>query len=368
MKKSVLIAPNAFKECAGSVEAAEIIKSCFNTDEYDLYLLPLSDGGDGFLEVCSLKFKAKIRQAVFPAPNGETQIVVPFAIRNGIVYIESAKVVGLNLISPEARDPLYYNTAGLGLLLKYISDNISEVREVIVGIGGTGTNDFGIGAASAFGIKLLNKDDIAIAPLPINFLNIKKIIYPTEKPPFKIKAVVDVNNQLLGELGATRMFARQKGASDDDIILMEKGFENICSLLERDGLISSAEKLSGAGGGLAAGLQAFFGAQVVFSKDFIINDLELKTFEDMDIVITGEGRFDKQSLMNKAPGVIVHYFKDSHSRVFIICGSAEENIQKTLPGNVKVIEMQEFFDSTEDSIKNFVHGISLACGKLKTLI
>jgi glycerate kinase len=365
MKKSILVAPNAFKECADSVEAANIIKNFFNEDEYSISLVPLTDGGDGFLHVCSLKFGAQVVEINVPAPYGKKQIKVPFGINNDTVYIESARVTGLNLIPLIERKPLCLNTFGLGSLLEHISNNCREVKQVVIGIGGTGTNDLGIGAAAALGLKLFDKDNKELEPLPANYVNVKRIDYSDRKLPYVLKAVVDVDNKLLGEKGAARTFAKQKGASNDDINLMEEGFENICSILVNDGVISSADKLNGAGGGLAAGLRAFFNADLIFSEDFILNELGLGSVsQKIDIVITGEGRFDRQSLMNKAPGVIVNYFKNSQSEVFVVCGSAEKGIRTELPANIKIIEMQKYFASPEESIRRYREGIAKACEEI----
>jgi glycerate 2-kinase len=371
MKKKLLIAPNAFKECADSVESANLIKGCFLENNFKFIAMPLTDGGDGFLKVCRDKFNTETLAITIPALFSLGSVAVPVEVsENGdVIYVESAKVVGLNLIPINDRNPAEINTAGLGIMLKHIAENLKAVKKVVIGVGGTATNDFGIGVAAIFGLKLFDNEKNELDPLPANYMHVKKIEYPPAKIPFEIEAVVDVDNNLLGSRGATKMFAKQKGAGDKDIKIMEKGFENICDLLVRDGVITSPDKLNGAGGGLAAGLQVFFNAGLIYSEDFILNYIGIRDVPpENTIVITGEGRFDRQSLMKKAPGVIVNYFGNTASKVFIICGSAEEGIKDEIPGNIEVIEMIKYFSSPEESIKNFKKGIELACEEIKRKI
>jgi glycerate kinase len=368
MKKKLLIAPNAFKECADSVETADLIKFCFIEKNFNILTMPLSDGGDGFLKVCRDKFRTETIEVIIPALFGSGNITVPFEVSESgdIIYIESAKVVGLNLIPASDRNPSQINASGLGILLKHITDNFNIVKKIVIGIGGTATNDFGIGAVSIFGLKLFDNEKNELDPLPANYMHVKKIEYPRTKFSFEIEAVVDVDNNLLGGRGATKMFAKQKGAGDNDIKIMEKGFKNICDILVKDGVINSTDKLNGAGGGLAAGLQVFFNAGLIYSEDFILNYIGIRDVHpENTVVITGEGRFDRLSLMKKAPGVIVNHFGNTDTKVFVICGSAEEGIKDEIPGNIEVIEMLKHFSTVEDSIKNFKKGIELACEEIK---
>jgi len=371
MKKNLIIAPNSFKECADSTEIAELITSNFNAQFFDIQSFPLSDGGDGFLSVCKKKFNTKTILINIPKPYGFGSFDVPseYSDTSKTLYIESAKVLGLNIIPPDERKPALLNSKGLGVLINKAANLLPELKKISIGIGGTGTNDFGIGAASECGLKLLDGNDIEIKPLPVNYINAAKLVMPANKYKFVFEAVVDVDNRLLGKQGATRTFARQKGASDEEIEVMEKGFENICNLLKTNSIITSPDNLNGAGGGLAAGLQVFFNAKLKFSRDFIFTDLGINSIhKNGNIVITGEGKFDLQSLMDKAPGVIIDYFTNSDSEVYVICGIAETEVLKKLPANVKVIEMTKYFSSGAESIKEFKTGIKKACKEIQNFV
>jgi glycerate kinase len=371
MKKNLIIAPNSFKECADSTEAAELISHNFNKLNFSIKSLPLSDGGDGFLKVCRNTFKTKSFLVNIPAPFGENSINVPveYSEKDGTLYIESAKVLGLNLIPPAERKPAELNSRGLGVLLEKAESIFPGLKKINIGIGGTGTNDFGIGAAAEFGLKLTDINRAELKLYPINYINAAAIIMPSTRHKFIIEAVVDVDNRLLGKNGATRTFAKQKGASDEEIEIMESGFENICRLLVKNNIITSSDKLNGAGGGLAAGLQVFMGAEIKYSRDFILNDIGAGTIlRNGNIVITGEGKFDRQSLMDKAPGVIIDYFGNSDSPVFVICGIADAEVLTKLPGNVTVIEMQKYFSSAAESIREFKTGIKKACNEIQDII
>ncbi|MFO7444837.1 MAG: glycerate kinase [Ignavibacteriaceae bacterium] len=367
----ILIVPNSFKECANSVDTALLIKENFTDSRFKIILKPVSDGGDGFLEVCRENYDLEIRPCEISSPYSNDKIICKIgADKTGkTVYVESAKVLGLNLIPPGKRKPMELNSKGLGEVFNFVQQKYPSAEKVIIGIGGTGTNDLGLGAAGVFGLRLLDADGNNLEIIPRNYIKAHQLVWKNPILPFKFEIIVDVDNSLLGETGAAKTFAKQKGASDDDIEVMEKGFANILNLLKGNDLLSSSKKLNGAGGGLAAGLQVFFNAEIKYANNFILADLNVKDISPEDlIVITGEGKFDSQSLMNKAPGIIIENFKDSQAQVFVICGIAEENIENKISGNVKVIEMKKYFSSAEESIKNFTSGLQKACSEIKNFL
>ena len=134
-------------------------------------------------------------------------------------------------------------------------------------------------------------------------------------------------------------------------------------------MIDSVENLSGAGGGLAAGLSIFFNAKLKSAKEFILKDLSIsKIKNDIDYVVTGEGYFDAQSLMEKGTGIIIDEFKDSAKKIFLVCGRIDQKVKEKLNGNVYCIELQKYFSSKEESINNFENGIELACKEIKNCL
>ncbi len=371
----ILIAPNSFKECVDSIEVSNMIEKSLRKEfashgefEFQLIKKPITDGGDGFLNVCKKIFGLIILKYKITSPYNDSKIVCPigYCSDKKRIFIESAKVLGISLIPKEKRIPTSLSSKGIGELLKRISDDVKDngvkVDEIIIGIGGTGTNDLGLGALEAFGLKLIDKNEEALKVIPQNFLSARKIIWKKPDLPFSLKTILDVDNPLLGDKGAARVFARQKGASDEDIDLLEKGFRNILQLLDWNE--DNKKFLSGAGGGLAAGLSLFLDAEYIPAQDFILKNLKISPEEKYDCVITGEGSFDSQSLLNKGAMIIVKAFKNSGIPIYILSGKKTGTL--SLGCNVQIVELSKYFHSEEESIKNIDIGISLACKEIST--
>jgi len=366
--KKILLAPNAFKECADSVEITRILSSELRKSiDWQIIEVPLSDGGDGFLQVCEMLFQGN--RLTYLIKNIYDEQLIPIDViyskKNKSVYIESAEVLGLKKTPGEFRNPILLNSKGLGDLTHLIKSDISsgkiDVKKVIIGIGGTATVDFGLGAASVFGLKLLDNDNNKLEVIPANYIKVKEIEYCKPAFPFELKVVADVKTPLFGKNNAIEMYSKQKGANLNHIEELIKGFTNIYNLLLNNNLMHSDKQLNGAGGGLAAGLEVFFGAEIISSKIFI-DEILLSGIEknSIDAVITGEGAFDEQSLQDKGAHIIIEKFKEFDKPIFLICGTIEKSVADNLPPVVKVIELVDFFNSEEDSIKYYETGLQKA--------
>jgi glycerate kinase len=368
---NILVAPNSFKECTDSAELADIISSClFRSPGLNIISKPVSDGGDGFLSVCQKNFGLKKIYYKIPAPfnPGIIRCTVGNNKKNKNLFIESANVLGLKIIPPEKRHPLVLSSRGLGVLLNKILKDVKkgklEVNKVTIGIGGTGTNDLGIGMLSELGMKLIDKNNSVLEPIPVNFKTAAKILWKKPQFPFRIKLVTDVNNSLLGSEGAALVYGRQKGLTTKEIKIADAGFEHIIRISKKEGIIGGTEFISGAGGGLAAGFQLFLGSELILSDKFVLSSLGINKSKNISIVITAEGRFDTQSFRNKATGTIIKKFSNSAVKIFLICGSIEKKALGLLPENVYPLELSKYFDSKADSIKNYKKGIKLACEEI----
>ncbi|MCX7797401.1 MAG: glycerate kinase [Melioribacter sp.] len=371
---NVLVAPNSFKECADAVELVAIFKSAFETytpselkNQINFLYKPISDGGDGFLEVCKYYYGLELFHFDIPYPFGKEKFSCPvgYSIDKKLLFIESAEVLGLKRIPKDFRNPLELSSRGMGELLIQIINSIDsglfDVKHVIIGIGGTGINDLGLGMMEAFGLEIYDEHDNKLEVLPKNFTNVKKIIVPQVELPFDIEVILDVENPLLGKKGACRAFAQQKGASKEDVIKLEKGFQNILKELELNE--DFINKLSGAGGGLAAGFKIFFNSNEKYGEEFIKKDLEINSKNlNCNLVITGEGKFDFQSAMNKAVMVILNDFVDKNIPIYLVCGEVEGELPDN--ENIHLIELAEYFESSEESIENIVEGIDIAAKKI----
>lgn len=376
MKKKLLIAPNSFKEAADSDKVARLFYKFLNEDSsLSLEILPISDGGDGFLNVCRSAFNLELLKYKITTAYDESTFdcEVGYDIERKRIYIESARILGLRVIPKEKRNPLILSSKGIGDLFLKIIDDIKlekiSVEEVIIGVGGTGTNDLGLGVCSRFGLELYDifgkKDKI----IPEYYYRIRDINWNAPQIPFKIFVVIDVENPLLGRMGASRIFGPQKGANKGEVEVMELGFNKIVNILKNKKLEHSFDKLSGAGGGLAAGLHMFFDSSSIKAVEFIRKQLKLdEKVEDTDIIITGEGNFDKQSMYGKGAGIVLKLGTDLNKKVILCCGRVDRNVADRLAGKVNVIELISFFGSEEESISNFEKGIELASKKIQSLL
>jgi len=373
MSITILISPDSFKECISSVKLSSLIAEEFDDLQgVNSILKPISDGGDGFLEVCRIHFGGEILNYKISTPYDNSELVCPVLYNNDskTIYIESADVLGLKIVPAEFRKPLKLSSKGLGELLLKIENDIAArkiaVKRIIIGIGGTATIDMGIGACSALGLKLYDEDNKEILPLPENFNKVKFIEWKERNFPFQIELILDVDKPLLGKTGATNVFGHQKGASESDIETLENGFNNIVNLLRNNKITDSANKLYGAGGGIPSLLSSLLNATNRSAKNFILNDLGISKLKGkVDFVITGEGAFDNQSLMGKGAGIILEEFENECDKVFLLCGIIRSELKKKLPGNIFPIEISTFFANKDESILNIESGIRLACIKIK---
>jgi len=373
-KFNILIAPNSFKGCADSVEISEYIKgSLFKLlpeeikANIEFILKPVSDGGDGFLQVCQRNFGIEFLHFEISNPYNNEKFFCPVGYYQNTktIYIESAEVLGSKLIPDEFKKPLSLSSKGMGDLLlqiyNFAIDGVMDVEKVIIGIGGTGTNDLGIGMMEAFGLELYDAKDNMLEVLPRNFSKVEKIVVPEVILPFKLEIILDVDNSLLGIDGSSLLFAEQKGATDEEAKEMEKGFSHILDELEVDEETQS--NLNGAGGGLAAAMKIFFDAEEKYADQFIKDDLKVDTVTyDADLVITGEGKLDSQTFLNKGAFIIVNEFAQKSVPIIFLCGSSEGDLPKV--ENLKVIELDEYFDSIEESIEKIDEGIDIASRKI----
>lgn len=368
MNKKILLAPNSFKESADSVTISNFLSHQLRSlVKYSIIEKPISDGGDGFLSVCEKLFGGK--RVTYSIKNNYCEQMSPVDIiyvkSDNTVYIESAEVIGLKKIPAKHRNPMELTTAPLGRLLKILVQDVQEnkfrIDKVIIGVGGTATIDFALGVASEFGLKIFNNKGLELDVKPINFTRIDSIQFEVKFLPFNISLVVDVETPLFGNNNAIKLYSEQKGADSDDILKLIKGFSNIYNILQNKEITEIPEQLNGAGGGLAAGMEIFFNAELIRSKDFI-NDQILNNinFNEIWAVITGEGAFDTQSLENKGAYAVIQKFMGTDIPVFLICGKFEKSVLPELPKNVIVIELSKYFKSLDESIRNYETGLKKA--------
>lgn len=358
----ILLAPNSFKECALSTTVVNLLSYELKNrlpDYCNIIEKPLSDGGDGFWDICKNYFGlSRFAKLTIPDCKNEKEIEIEAALdktgRN--VFLESAQIFGLKLVPPEKRNPKFLSSVGLGFALRKIASSFKNVSDIFIGLGGTAINDLGAGALHSLGLEFLDQNNRAFFPFPIEYAKIRKLDYAGIIHLPKLHFIIDVDNPLMGENGATRIYGQQKGITPDDFGLYDRFFEKIMKHSKNK---IPPDLLSGAGGGVAAGFKLFYDVEIISSETFILEHLGINSSLKPDILITGEGQLDGQTFEGKGIGVLIKEFDDA--RLFIICGKSCVKIENK---KIKVIELEKYFDSTEESISNFERGICKAAEEI----
>lgn len=272
----IVIAPDSFKECMSSPQVAAAMGEAVRRrwPEAQVLEIPLADGGEGTLEVLAKAMHARPMQARVHDPLGRI-IQARYAMAGDTALIEVARAVGLSLLSPAERNPLKASSAGLGELL--LAAHGQGCRHFIIGLGGTATCDGGTGMLSVPGIGKLKDAGFEL--------------------------LCDVDAPFLGPRGAARVFAPQKGAGPEAVEMLEARMqEQAARLLAETGMDVSGMPGAGAAGGLAGALMAVFGGRRVSGIARVLDLVRFKeNIRDADLLITGEGKSDAQTLMGKVP-------------------------------------------------------------------
>lgn len=370
----ILIAPNSFKDCADSITIAEFIRdNLVNLTKDELIVKPISDGGDGFLNVCKFYFGGETINYKVSSAYDDSTIVCPvlYCEKRKEIYLESADVLGLKVVPLNNRKPLRLTSKGLGELLKKIEAGIQhskvDVRKVFLGVGGTATIDMGMGMMGELGLKLLNESGKEINVLPENFGLVRSISYQPVKFSFELIPVIDVTNPLLGPIGGVRVFGSQKKADEESIRIIEENFNHLINTLQTNGLAVLNNLLSGAGGGIPAAFQIFYHSNLMLSSEFIKFHLGLKNYtasSEIEFVVTGEGAYDYQSGFGKGVSVLLQLFGSTSKKIFLVCGKIDSESSRNFPENIFPIELRMYFSSDYDSVVNFKEGIKMACKEI----
>lgn len=346
----ILIACDKMKGTFSSKQLGEMIENAIKEkySDSETEVLQVSDGGDGFIE--SLRWRNNYSRWEFLSVNAaqrKIQSKYLYNIYNHTAILESALTLGISKLAVKEKNILQNNSYGLGHDIKRVIE-VRHPQKIVVGIGGTSTNDLFLGAASALGFKFLNKDGNEVAPLPKNFLNIKQIIPTTEYTDKEFMAAVDVQNPLLGNLGATKIYAAQKGASPEDIDYLEDALAHIAMIIKADlGVDLTQINGAGAGGGIGGGMAAFLNAKIISGADFILDNLEIdKKISESDLAITGEGSFDSQSLMGKITGNIIQRCQKQNKNTLIVSGLYDGT---PLPSNCSITALFEQKPDTKNA-------------------
>ena len=340
----ILVLPNAFKGSLSAIKAAQTLARALQK-KHEVRALPVSDGGDGFLDFFKT-LDPQAKQIVFTAKNAflknkKTSFLLLSAHKTAVV--ETARVCGLGNAKQQELDPLGASSFGVGqALLQAVQHG---AKTIYVGLGGVACNDGGAGMAAACGAKLYDKngEELPLGAEPL--LRVKSADLSALRKNFagvKIYGVADVTNPLLGPKSSAKVFGPQKGATPGQVKLLDKAMSAWARTLTAAGASNPARAVStAAAGAIGAGLYACFGAQLILGSDFLFKKAGLeKYFPWADLVITGEGKLDKQTFYGKAPLAVLQLAHKYHKPVLFICGKLDEKAlsrQNLAPQQIAVL-------------------------------
>lgn len=369
----------AFDKCKGSLSAREIcslakdvISSRSSLDH--VQTMPLTDGGEGFADLLtnakdgsfqsvfakdSLGREKEVKFGIISSADVESDLqeFINLPCPGNIAVIEMSSIAGLADLMEEERNPWLTSTFGVGQLLKHCDK--FEVSLILLGIGGSSTNDMGVGALSSLGVKFMDRDGHPVPfPSPETWSNIKEI--STENlstlPPIRIAC--DVSNQLLGEGGATYQFGLQKGLYPDRKQEMEEEMLHMSAALAtafQKPLSFREQEGSGAAGGVGYGLSLAFDTSFVSGFSLISKWFNLEeAVKESDLILTGEGRFDRTSLYGKGPFEIIRMASNYGKNIILLAGSVEsEAVEecKTKFPNIEVVSFGNAKLSLNENLK-----------------
>lgn len=326
-----VIAPDSFKESLTALEVATAIETGFKRvfPDADYVKLPMADGGEGTVQSLVDATQGKLIECEVTAPLGDK--VKSFFGLSGdgkTAIIEMAAASGLHLVPPEKRNPLLTTSYGTGELIKLALD--LGVESFILGIGGSATNDGGVGMLQALGMQCLDSQDKPIGFGGAELANIVKIDVQQLDPRLQqvhIEVACDVNNPLCGECGASTIFGPQKGATSEMVKQLDAALSHFAEIAERDcGKQIRDHAGAGAAGGMGGGLLLLPSVQLKAGIQIVLDRLRLIDYvKDADVVITGEGRIDAQSIMGKTPIGVARTAKQFNKPVIAIAGCLRED-------------------------------------------
>ncbi|MEJ7680839.1 MAG: glycerate kinase [Segetibacter sp.] len=332
----ILIAPNAFKNSLNANDAAEAIKSGLMQSKLQCTTecFPIADGGDGTAELIIKKCGGQIAAATVEDPL-RRNINASFGLidKGTTAVIEMADASGLRLLKNDELDPLHATSYGTGELIKHALDK--GVSKIIIAMGGSATVDGGTGILDALGARFLNAEGEVLSKMPESLVNLSRIdLSKIDERVYQCSFFVlcDVDNKLLGSEGAAAVFGPQKGASGEEVKMLEISLEKFAAIaFQQTGKDLSQTKYGGTADGAAAGLYTFLNAELVNGIDHF---LQLTHFSEelakSDIVITGEGSIDEQTLQGKGPFGVADRAKKKGVEVIGLAGKVPLNRHQDL--------------------------------------
>lgn len=364
--KKIIIIPDSFKGSASSFEICNYIEKGILKviKDADIIKIPVADGGEGTVESILYAAGGNIKKINVKNPEGKIIEAKYGIIDKEKAVIEMAEASGLTLVDNKTRNPLKYSTYGTGEFIKDAINN-NNIKEILIGIGGSATNDCGIGMANALGYKFLDKDNNELEAIAENMIKVADIDDSNvDKRIFDIKitAACDVKNPLYGKNGATAVYGKQKGVTEETFDILDDGLKNIAKIIkEKFGKEIDYIEGAGAAGGLGGGLVAFCNAQLKSGIDAVLDIIDFeKKIKDASLIITGEGAIDGQTKEGKVPVGVAK--RAGNIPVIAIVGEIREGaeivydlgIKSIMPLCTKAMTLEESISNTSVLVENAV--------------
>jgi glycerate kinase len=324
----ILVAADSFKDAlpASAVCAAIAAGLKQRDSEISVTEFPLADGGEGTCAILAHHLNLDILSVeTVDALDRPIRAQLGLSRDKSVAVIELAQASGLQLLCEKERNPLHTSTTGTGRLIAAAINY--GAQKIVLSIGGSATNDAGIGIAAALGWRFVDQQDRDVTPIGGKLLDVRRIVPPATRSAIPVNVLCDVSNPLFGVAGAAHVFAKQKGASDADIDVLDAGLRHIAALVQE---VKKAYDLSGvspeaAGGGAAGGVgygaMVFLNATLHRGIDYLLDITHFDTaLKSADLVITGEGKLDTQTLSGKVIRGVCQRAERQGVPVVALCG------------------------------------------------
>lgn len=362
--QNFILVPDSFKGTLSAIEVCNIMKLSIKNlyKDANIISVPVADGGEGTVDAFLYALGGEKKSVWVSDAFNEQKILAYYAmLKDDIAVIEMAACAGLPLVKNRL-EPDKTTTFGVGELIIDAID--SGAKKIILGLGGSATNDGGCGMAAALGVKFKDEQDQEFIPTGGTLSQIYKIdmnnIYSKIKD-IEFISMCDVDNPLCGRLGASAVFAPQKGADEDMVRLLDEGLAHLAKIIKRDLHIEVKDiKGAGAAGGLGAGSIVFLQSKLTKGIDVILDTINFdELVSKADIVFTGEGKFDSQSLHGKVVMGVANRSQKYKTPVIVVTGAIGENIQEAYNKGITAIfsinkEPMEFSKSALKSKENMI--------------
>ena len=323
----VVIAIDSFKGSISSPDAGAAIREGIHRvfPDAEVFVRPLADGGEGTVEALAIGMHGRIRTVTVTGPLG-TPVEAAYGILDDskTAIIEMSAAAGITLVDEPNRNPLYTTTYGVGELIR--DAIVNGCRNFIVGIGGSATNDGGIGMLKALGVRFLDENDVDAGEGGQALAKVSRIDISGLNPLLReahIQVACDVNNPLCGEIGSTYVYGPQKGVTENQKKQLDEDMAHFAQITSQAlGTDYCNTPGAGAAGGLGFAFLSYLGATLTPGIELILNAVGLEQeLSDADVVVTGEGRLDFQTAMGKAPVGVAKLAKKYHAKVIAFAGS-----------------------------------------------